>query len=124
MSSKLANDGLPVNDQRLRDFQEDLTQYICMKYNKEVLVCPPQLKQGLFTITAIDNIDHIPSSATASSSFHGTTVSIFQKVRDVKNITVKLDTDINQETFKTLPVYYTNIFPVKGGHTGSQGVKV
>ena len=95
-----------------------------MKYNKEALVCPPQLKQGLFTITAIDNIDHIPSSATASSSFHGTTVSIFQKVRDVKNITVKLDTDINQETFKTLPVYYTNIFPVKGGHTGSQGAKV
>ena len=55
-----------------------------MKYNKEALVCPPQLKQGLFTITAIDNIDHIPSLATASSSFHGTTISIFQKVEGVK----------------------------------------
>ena len=37
-------------------------------------------KQGLSTIAAIDNIDHIQSSATASSSFHGTTISIFQKV--------------------------------------------
>ena len=84
MSSKLANDGLPVNYQRLSDFQEDITQYICIKYNKEALVCPPQLKQELFTITATDNIDHIPSSATASSSFHGTTISIFQKVKGVK----------------------------------------
>ena len=41
-----------------------------------------------------------------------------------KNITLKLNTDINQETFKTLPVYYTNIFTVKGGHRGSQGAKV
>ena len=28
---------------------------------------------------------------------------------------LKLNTDINQEMFKTLPVYYTNIFLVKGG---------
>ena len=41
-----------------------------------------------------------------------------------KNITLKLNTDINQETLKTLPAYFTNIFPVKGGHRGSQGAKV
>ena len=41
-----------------------------------------------------------------------------------KNITLKLNTDINQETFKTLTVYYTNISLVKGGHRGSQGAKV
>ena len=96
------------------------------EYNREALVCPSQLKQGLFAITAIDNINHIPSSATASSSFHDTTISVFQKVTSerCKNITLKLNTDISQEIFKTLPVYYTNIFPVKGGHRGSQGAKV
>ena len=96
------------------------------EYNREALVCSSQLKQGLFAITAIDNINHIPSSATASSSFYDTTISIFQKVTSerCKNITLKLNTDINQENFKTLPVYYTNIFPVKRGHRGSQGVKV
>ena len=96
------------------------------EYNREALLCPPQLKQGLFTITAIDNIDHIPSSAIASSSFHDTTLSIFQKVtsESCKNVTLKLNKDIGQEIFKTLPVYYTNIFPVNGGHRGSQGAKV
>ena len=68
------------------------------EYNREALLCPPQLKQGLFTITAIDNIDHIPSSATASSSFHGTMISIFQQVTSerCKNITLKLSADMNQ----------------------------
>ena len=41
-----------------------------------------------------------------------------------KNITLKLNTDKNQKNFKTLPVYYTNIFPVKGGRRGPQGAKV
>ena len=116
MINKLANDGLSINYQRVMEIQEDITQYLCTKYNREALVCPPQLKQGLFTITSINNIDHIPSSATASSSFHGTTISIFQKVtsKRCKDITLKLNTDINQEIFKTLPVY-NNIFLVKGG---------
>ena len=115
--NELANDGLSINYQRVMEIQEDITQYLCTKYNREALVCPPQLKQGLFTITSINNIDHIPSSATASSSFHGTTISVFQNVTSekCKDITLKLNTDINQEIFKTLPVYYTNIFPVKGG---------
>ena len=114
--NELANDGLSINYQRVMEIQEDITQYLCTKYNREALVCPPQLKQGLFTITSIDNIDHIPSSATASSSFHGTTISVFQNVTSekCKDITLKLNTDINQEIFKTLPVYYTNIFPIKG----------
>ena len=68
------------------------------EYNREALVCPPQLKQGLFTITAIDNINHMPSSATTSSSFHGTMISIFQKVtsKRCKNNTLRLNADINQ----------------------------
>ena len=88
------------------EIQEDITQYLCTKYNRKALACPPQLKQGLFTIRAIDNIDHIPSSATVISSFHGTTVSIFQIVTSerCKDITLKLNTDINQQIFRTLPV--------------------
>ena len=119
MLNRLANDGLSINYQRVREILEGITQYLCTKYNREALVCPPQLKSGLFTITAMDNIDHIPSSTTASSSFHGTTISIFQKAtsKRCKSVTLKLNTDINQEIFKTLPVYYTNTFPVKEGHS-------
>ena len=56
------------------------------------------ITQELLNMIAIDDIDHIPSSATASSSFHDTTISIFQKVttESSKNIMLKLNTDINQ----------------------------
>ena len=36
------------------------------------------LWNGIFTIGALDNLDHNPSSTTASSSFHGTGISVFQ----------------------------------------------
>lgn len=42
------------------------------------VVCPPQLNKGLFTVGALDNLDHNPSSTTAQSSFHGTGISISQ----------------------------------------------
>ena len=42
------------------------------------IVCPPFLQSGLFTCSAIDNIDHDPSSSTAQNSYHGTSISIFQ----------------------------------------------
>ena len=50
-----------------------------MWYNREALECLPKLKQGLFTITAIDNIGHVPSSSTTSFAFYDTSISIFQK---------------------------------------------
>ena len=68
-------------------------------------------------MAAIGNINHIRSSAIASSSFHGTTISIFQKATSerYKNITLKLKTDVYHEIFKTLPVYYTKNLQVKRG---------
>ena len=41
------------------------------------MVCPSQLRQGLFVVGAVDNIDHDPST-TFRSSFHGTGISITQ----------------------------------------------
>ncbi len=39
---------------------------------------PVQLRRGLFTIGALDNLDHNPSNTTAKGSFHGTGITIFQ----------------------------------------------
>ena len=36
------------------------------------------MKKNLFTTTAVDNIDHNPSSSIASDSFHGTGISLLQ----------------------------------------------
>ena len=42
------------------------------------MLSPPQLKGGLFTTAAVDNIDHNSSSTSAHDSFHGTGISLFQ----------------------------------------------
>ena len=36
------------------------------------------MKQGLFTVGALDNCDHNTTSSTAHDSFHGTSISVFQ----------------------------------------------
>ena len=42
------------------------------------VLSPPKLRTNLFTTAAVDNIDHNPSSTTATDSFHGTGISMFQ----------------------------------------------
>ena len=42
------------------------------------VVCPSNLCKNVFTVAALDNLDHNPTSRTAASSFHGTGISIFQ----------------------------------------------
>lgn len=46
--------------------------------NNADIVCPSNLRQNIFTVAALDNLDHNPTSRTASASFHGTGISIFQ----------------------------------------------
>ena len=42
------------------------------------------LRKGLFTVGAIDNLDHNPSSTTSVNSFHGTGISLFQTPTNTK----------------------------------------
>ena len=46
--------------------------------NSMNLMCPLILQKNLFTTTAVDNLDHNPSSTTAHGAFHGTGISLFQ----------------------------------------------
>ena len=48
------------------------------RFQAEKVVCPSNLKLKLFTTSAVDNIDHNPSSTTATGSLHGTAISLFQ----------------------------------------------
>ena len=57
-----------------------LAQNLCKQFREENIVFLPSLRKGLYTVTAIDNIDHNPSSATATGSLHGTAISIMQHV--------------------------------------------
>ena len=49
------------------------------KYVEYEVVCPPVLQKGLFTTSAMDNIDHNPPATTATTSFHGTSISVFER---------------------------------------------
>ena len=66
---------------RMTDFLKistDVANSVCKQYVADHLVCPPSLRDGLFTLAAFDNIDHNPSSATAQHSFHGTSMTLMQ----------------------------------------------
>ena len=49
----------------------DLGNGVCELFTLDGVVC----LSGLFTVAAVDNIDYIPSAATAKDSFHGTGIS-------------------------------------------------
>ena len=94
------------------EIQTNITKQLCKEYQEKNLVCPPRLQEGIFTVTAIDNLDHNPSSSTASKSFHGTGISIFQYKHDASHKQVPYS---NTEELKSiemvLPAYYTTVGP-------------
>ncbi len=70
--------GLSVSYDRVLSITTALCNKVCHRYNEEDLVCPENLLEGLFVTAAVDNIDHNLSSSTATESFHGTDISLFQ----------------------------------------------
>ena len=48
------------------------------RFLNDGVVYPLNMVRGLFTTSQLDNIDHNPSSTTATSSLHGTGISILQ----------------------------------------------
>ena len=117
----LASEGLCISYKRVEEIQNSIIIQLCAKYIKEDIVCPRALQKGLFTTAAIDNIDHDPSSTRAKSSFHGTSISIFQyrESNDLYENTkwpFKLDVACSTDNSKaTLPCHFTDIRAVKGG---------
>lgn len=72
--------GMCVSYDRLLQITADLAQGICTRFEADQIVCPPKMRHKLFTIGAVDNIDHNPTSTTAHDSFHGTSISIIQQL--------------------------------------------
>ena len=70
--------GLSVSYERILTLESQLATAVCMDFEEKGVVVPAQLRRGLFTIGALYNIDHNPSSTTAQGSFHGTGIRLFQ----------------------------------------------
>ena len=112
----LFNLGLSISYDRVLDISTGLGNSICHFYESQKAVCPPNLRGSLFTTSAMDNIDHNPSSTTAHDSFHGTEISLFQ--HDFSNFSI-IQRDAQavlncskSENIGSLPDSYTTVPPV------------
>ena len=72
--------GLSVPSDRVLQVERVLAQNLCKQFREENILCPLSLPKELYNGAAIDNIDHNPSSTTATGSLHGTAISIMQHV--------------------------------------------
>ena len=74
---KLNEHGISISYDRVLEISAQLGDATVSKYVEDGVVCPTGLRKGLFTISAMDNIDHNPTATTATTSFHGTSISVF-----------------------------------------------
>ena len=70
--------GICISYDRVLEISTQLGEAVVQRYLEEGVVCPPIMRKGIFTKSAVDNIDHNPSATTAMSSFQGTGISLFQ----------------------------------------------
>ena len=75
---QMAKLGISVSYDRVCQVENNLALSVCQQFNEDGVVCPSNLRKGIFTVGALDNIDHNPSSTTAEGSLHGTGISIMQ----------------------------------------------
>lgn len=111
---ELFDAGLSVAYSRILDIERALAAKICRKYIQDDCVCPPHLKEKLFTTAAIDNIDHNPQSTTARYSFHGTGISLIQhydcpNTDDSQQVLHLEKNDFLSKSKPSLPKSYTDI---------------
>lgn len=78
MIESLYSFGVSISYNRMVELEDQLACAISTQFEKEGIVCPPNLRKGLLTVVGLDNVDHNTSSTTAVSFFHGTGISIFQ----------------------------------------------
>ena len=63
--------GISVSYKRVIEVENSLASALCTRFEDDDVVCPSHLHKNLFTVGALDNIDHNLSSTTAQGSFHG-----------------------------------------------------
>ena len=122
--------GLSVSYDRVLEISTDLGTKICKRYESLNTVCPPQLKKGIFTSSAVDNINHQTSATTAKSSFNGTGISVFQHfstfeetaesepalpLEEPLDCTAAATTTLPGKSLPKLPLSYTRVTPVTHG---------
>ena len=112
---KLFNLGLSISYDRVLRLSAEMGNRVCQHFHVEQVVCPPMLKGSVFTIAAVDNLDHNPSATTNNDSFHGTGISLLQHPvsadEGVQNATV-ITGNAGSRSVGNLPHFYTDVPPI------------
>ena len=59
--------GISISYDRVLEVSALLGESVVNQYVADGVVCPQLLRKGLFTTSAMDNIDHNPTATTANS---------------------------------------------------------
>lgn len=102
--------GLSVSYDRILEISNQLGEAVISQYVEDDIVCPPQMKCSVFTLAAVDNIDHDPKATTARTSFHGTSISLFQSTARGEP-RAELDVKKKIKKIPDLPESYTKVKP-------------
>ena len=107
--------GICISYNRVLEISTQLGESVLSQFMEDGVVCPASLQKGLFTTSAVDNIDHNPSATTATTSFHGTGISVFQHpvsptFSDSRTFEFKGQKP-KSKAISCLPETYTNVKP-------------
>ena len=109
----LHENGLSISYTRVLEISAQLGEAVVAQYVEDRVVCPPVLRKKLFITSAVDNIDHNPTATTAKTSFHGTSISIFQHPSSEQlgeeREAIKLNADVKVKKVPELPDAFTNV---------------
>ncbi|KAE8739201.1 hypothetical protein FOCC_FOCC015307 [Frankliniella occidentalis] len=105
--TEMHNKGISVSSERVLEVSSQLCRLAVARAEEEQLVCPSNLRKGLFTVTALDNIDVHASSNLSVTEFHGTGISVFQNRQkenqgQVRQFTVSF-TDVYRKGDRSVP---------------------
>ena len=120
--------GISPSYDRVLEVSAQLGDATVRKYMKDGVVCPQVLRRRLFTTAAMDNIDHNPTSTTATTAFHGTSISVFQHPTRDETGEERGPLTFGRGKVKTvpeLPDSFTNVRPAfiaRNNHSPPQSV--
>ena len=112
---KLHKLGMSISYDCVLQISTNLANNVCRFYEEEGVVCSPNLRKHVFTTSAVDNIDHNPSSTTSSDSFHGTAVSLTNHLSDtypgMEHDVIHSTVALQSKTVAPMPSSYSTFSP-------------
>lgn len=107
----LHENGLSISYDRVLELSVQLGEAVVAQYEVDGVVCPLVMRRYLFATLAVDNTDHNPTATTATTSFHDTSVSVFQhpssahRGEEIRQLTLKPDV----KKMPQLPEAFTSV---------------